>query len=207
MLSPLYVESLRAFDDPDAIEAENTITDWRLNWNWFEDEEGGWYELIITSRYDYSEVAENLTVIPRMEGAEVEFDESDKDGYEGKVIITVGDRSRTYYIKYEIDEDYMVGVCFVRSIRTNEDGGEEHIATGWGTDYCYYDDDEEAIHVLEIYGQEDFEEVVKNLEIVPANPDAEISELEESDIEGYAAKFTISCDDMSRVWYISYIQD
>lgn len=139
-----------------------------------------------------------LQVTPRASGATCAISDSDRDGYDKKVVVTYGDASRTYYIEYRMSSS----ATSLRAVTLLDSNGD-NVITGWSTEWI--DDDDSDAYMLGLKGtktelaERDYDDLTFTV-----YGEGATTEIADSDIAGYAKKLIVTCGDRTRVYYLTY---
>ncbi|MBQ9061608.1 MAG: Ig-like domain-containing protein [Eubacterium sp.] len=181
------IGSVNAYD-----ESENNLI-YSYDYDWEEDADGNEINILEITGYAPS-IPETLTVTPAYEKASASMLASDKAGYDKMVTVTCGEESKQYYITYETTE-YS---CAIRGVNAERDG--VNLISDWDTDY-EYDDDDNRYYELYLYDVTT-NDLGSDLVITPQYTGANVSEIQESDKEGYDGKIVITNGSVSRTYYL-----
>ncbi len=155
--------------------------DWYTGNSWDDGQE--YYVLTVrpTTALDYAD----LVITSSLNGATVSaITDSDRSGYEKMVTLSYGDYSRTYYIRKQYNSDVYQSYTII-------DGNNQH--TEWTDSYW---DDEKQCNCYELnITPNSLDSNMDNITINPYYSAATMSEITESDREGYDGMFTVSTDE------------
>ena len=91
-------------------DGENAILQWRERWNWDDTVNDEICYLDITGSSD--SLSKEFKVETNCDKTQIQYAESDKEGYVSKVIITYAGREKVYYVKYhkETEKPYVISI-------------------------------------------------------------------------------------------------
>lgn len=106
--------------------------DWDWDWDYNEEDEKEYYVDVMTDTGE----ASDFTVVTRVENAQVVYTRDEAAGYVKEFTITLGDRSRTYRVRYSFDQSMLLPSKIV-----SED------VKDWDWDWTYNEDDEREYYI------------------------------------------------------------
>ncbi len=146
-------------------------------------EDGTWKNLCI---YDYESLTPEYTVEFRDSETTYTTEKTGDETYPDKIIATAKNGyTQEYYVKYSISGN---------SLKIG-DVQSEYL-------YDYDTDSNDDYYILYLYGNKI--DLPQDLVISARYSKAQVSELMESDVEGYVKKFTISLGDAVRTYYVKW---
>ncbi|MEI3339085.1 MAG: hypothetical protein V8R80_03250 [Eubacterium sp.] len=154
------------------------MADWFTEWNW---DDGAEYAVLKLTGYADT-LPNDLKITPVKEEAQVTEEESDREGYEKKYVISYGTASKTYYVSYEITIPPI----------TNVTGTD---VTGWSINYL--DDFKELI----VYGEG---EALPDDMAISFIKEQAVATIDASDKEDYEKMMTVTYHGLSEVYYLRY---
>lgn len=147
-----------------------------------------------------AELPENVIITPGFKETTVKIQNSDREGYAKMATLTYGDSYCNYYIRYySLLEDEVLGISDVSAIWENDS-----LITGWSAENYFVEENGKEIKVwyLDISGYSAL--LPNDLKITPKNQDASV-EICDSDRYGYEKMAVVSCNELSRNYYLRYV--
>lgn len=127
---------------------------------------------------------------------DVAVEESDIEGYEGKINFTTFGIENTWYISYTVSDE----VCAINYL----DSDLLIDSSTFGSRYIGDEDDRQTIYECLFSGYEAASEAYDHVEIVPLYEGVSVSEFTESDLDGYDRMVSLSKGGACRIYYFRY---
>lgn len=146
-----------------------------------------------------ADLPENLSITLGYKETSFKIVNSDREEYDNMVKLTCGDSYCNYYIRYySLLEDELLGIGGVSAIWENDS-----LIASWAAENYYVVENEEEIKVwyMNICGYSAV--LPKDLKITPKNQSASV-EILDSDRYGYEKMAVVSCNELSRKYYLNY---
>ena len=192
---PLTIDKVVAYD----AEGTNLISDYYTDWQWIDDDDDDEIQVLYVKGLTET-LPENLEVIPVYSNVvTAEVKASDREGFEKMVVLSAGDNSRKYYIRYE-----QYAPLYIDDVRA-DDGEGGNLVRDFDTDYFYDPELESYVPLLSIKGSQ--EEIPATLTVIPDYPQFVKSEIKASDRPDFSKMVVLSAGAQSKTWYISYEYD
>ncbi len=157
---------------------------------WVEEVENEDYKELYLEGYRET-LGDNLQVIPRDNRPTVTVEESDKDGYVKKVIISYDKYAQIYYVKYSISDN---------AFKVVEVSDADNTILYWN--YYGWGGVNDGPYLVIQGGKETLSD---SFAIIAKAKEAK-AEIKESDVEGFAKKIEMSYGDKSSICYVKYVR-
>ena len=187
----LEIDSVQAINE----KGNNAISDWCMSNGWW-DEDKDEPEYYILELYGCSPtLPDNLEITGHSNLVTVEIVNSDRTDYDKMVVLTFGDRSRTYYLDYCNKADFGI-----EQVTCSDEDDYKIYSYSWGQHYEYADDLYDDYYELVISGNRSG--FPASLRVIPDSDWVTVGEIIDSDRDDFDKMVVFTCGDQSRTYYI-----